>query len=42
MTLENKLKHALKSNDINKIHGVFDEIYTNIVNCHRVKQHYTI
>ena len=28
MTLENKLKHALKSNDINKIHGVFDEIYT--------------
>ena len=28
MTLENKLKNALKSNDINKIHAVFDEIYT--------------
>lgn len=28
MTLENKLNRALKSNDINKIHEVFDEIYT--------------
>ena len=28
MTLEKKLKHALKSNDIIKIHEVFDEIYT--------------
>lgn len=27
MTLERKLKHAIKSNDINKIHIVFDEIY---------------
>lgn len=27
MTLEQKLKHAIKSNDINKIHIVFDEIY---------------
>ena len=28
MTLENKLKRALNSNDINKIHEVFDEIYS--------------
>lgn len=27
MTLEKKLKHAIKSNDIDKIHIVFDEIY---------------
>ena len=27
MTLERKLKHAIKSNDIDKIHIVFDEIY---------------
>lgn len=27
MTLELKLKHAIESNDINKIHTVFDEIY---------------